>query len=225
MVKENRAMALPNFKFGDKLLKERMLGENTLLSDIKDLESRKRNRPFRLEEITKLQDWAGLDKQQRGAMAFNLIKEMKESAKHIEMRWLYLGCLWKFIKDNKVYKSVGDHVTNQNEFLREIDLGVQKSMLDHYSRLWAQFGAVLLKLGGDLPPIRKILLISPVVSVDSSDEVKEEWLTKAANLPYEALQNEVREERGQVTTDSCDHPPESQESWVRCNKCSKWIKG
>jgi hypothetical protein len=173
-----------------------------------------------LTTLDKKIDWNKLTPAKRGDIIHATINGLRDSAKQIDNGWLKIGMYWHFIVTNKLYRHCGDHIKNANDFLREIDIGVKRSMLDHYSRMWGMFSKYLKDRH---VPIRKLLLMSPVIDVDNPDNI-EEWLNKAEHQPYEALKNEVREKQGKVATDVCEHPEDYQELWARCGKCEKWLQ-
>lgn len=162
-------------------------------------------------------NWKEITKEQRGELIYSAIVGLREAVKTIDSSWLQIGMIWHFIVKNKAYRHYGDHIKNANDFIREIDIGVKRSMLDHYARMWGMFSKYL---NGKDVPIRKLLLVAPVVAEDTV----EEWVEKAEAMPYDALKNEVREKQGKIATDVCDHPPEFNELWVRCKKCEKFLQ-
>jgi len=165
-------------------------------------------------------DWKMLTPRGRGEILHEVVNGLKDAAKQIDAGWLTVGAYWHFVVSNKVYRHCGDHIKNANDFLREVDIGVKRSMLDHYARMWGMFSRYLV--GRDVP-IRKLLLISPVIDQENVSDT-ESWVGKAEVLPYEALKNEVRERQGRITTDTCAHPESANELWVRCSCCGKWLQ-
>jgi hypothetical protein len=163
----------------------------------------------------------------RGALIHNIIQGMTEATRAIDNLWLHMGKFWSFIIKNKVYRHYGTHIRNVNDFLRELDLGVSRSNLDHYARVYNTFGRYVRENNLQIP-YRKLLTVHPVVEACSAVQQREEaiqiWVDKANTLPMGALENEVRVARGLTPTDACLHPPEASQLWSRCGECGKWLE-
>ena len=165
-------------------------------------------------------DMKVLDQEQRGQIIHDVIDGMGQQAKLKDIAWLKLGMLWSFIVKNKLYKYAGEHIRNANDFLKEIDIGVGRREMDNFAQIARIFGRLVKT---HPVPIRKLVMIAPLCT-DQDQEVIAEWFSKAQALPSGALEDEVREAAGRQTKDTCDHPAGSQEVWIRCGKCGKFLE-
>ncbi len=161
-----------------------------------------------------------LTQEQRGTMVHGVIESIVTQSKVKDVAWLKLGMLWSFIVKNKLYKYAGDHIRNANDFLREVDIGVQRRELERYASAARIFGHLIRERP---VPIRKLVMITPLCS-DQDEAVVAEWFNRAAMLPSGALEDEIREAMGRQTKDTCDHPAAVQEVWLRCGKCGAWLE-
>jgi hypothetical protein len=167
--------------------------------------------------------------EQRGQLIEHLRTNLSGAVRQIDNLYLHVGMYWNFMVKNKLYKYWGSHIKNVNHLVRELNLGVGRSTLDHYARIYAMFGKYLRR-ENLCPPLSRLLVVHPVLenrqfeNEDERDVEVTAWAHKAASLSIEDLRNEVREARGMVTTDECTHPPEQSQLWSRCGCCGKWIE-
>lgn len=177
-------------------------------------------RPFRMRELSA---------EQRGVILNYVRSNLTSVVREIDGLWLHVGMFWSFIVKNKLYRYWGEHIRTVNDLVRDLDLGVSRSTLDHYARIFNMFGKYLPE-GRLTPPLSKLLLVHPVLEgreFESEEEKEAEvttWLHKVDTLPVDALRDEVREARGLVTTDQCGHPAENSQLWSRCGCCGKWLE-
>lgn len=157
--------------------------------------------------------------EQRGELIHELSAGMMREARNKDLAWVKLGLMWSFYVKNKLYKYCGDHIKNANDYLKELDIGVKRREMELYAQMAGLFGRTLRERNIEVP-IRKLRLISPFCTDDATDV----WVDKAISLPYPALEDEVREAKGQPARDSCDHPEDQQEVWIRCGKCNKFLE-
>jgi len=167
-----------------------------------------------------LVDLKALTQEQRGIMVHEVMSSIVTQSKVKDVAWLKLGTLWSFIVKNKLYKYAGDHIRNANDFLREVDIGVQRRELERYASAARIFGHLIRERP---VPIRKLVMITPLCT-DQDEAVIAEWFNRAAALPSAALEDEIREAMGRQTKDTCDHPTSVQEVWLRCGKCGAWLE-
>lgn len=153
-----------------------------------------------------------------GDVIHSIVVSMRRECNIKDAAWIKLGFLWRFVVKNKLYRHYGDHIKNANDFLRELDLGVKRRELELYAQMASIFGRAIQDRNAQVP-LRKLAMIAPLCKEGDAGG----WLEKAFILPTHALEDEIREARGQVTKDSCLHPDDKQEVWMRCSECGKWV--
>lgn len=163
-----------------------------------------------------------MTQQEIGAMMHDVVSMMTQQNTVKDVAWMKMGMVWRFIVKNKLYRHYGDHIRNANDFLRELDLGIKKREIDTYAQLSLIFSNYIKARGLDVS-IRKLVMIAPLCKNEQDAEVITEWVDKAINLPAQALEDEVREAKGRLPRDRCEHPQDKQEMWIRCSVCGKWL--
>lgn len=147
------------------------------------------------------------------------VDQLKTATIEIETNWLKLGAIWHFLQINKLWSSYGSHIKNASDFLKEIDLGVTRRSLEYYASIIDSKIGEYIIANNLIIPVTKLRTIAHIVK-ETGDV--EGWVDKAINLPIKALEDEVKEANGKVTSDTCKH--EHQEPFTRCKACSKWFK-
>ena len=146
------------------------------------------------------------------------VAEMTQCCQEIDMRYLHLGKMLLYVRENELYKHYSEHTQTMSAFLREIDLGIGLSQADHYIRVYKTFGE---HMEGRKIAFKRLLLIHPMVKDELSLVY---WLNKAEELPLVALVAEKREHEGKTAADNCDHPESERQAFWRCGKCNAWVK-
>ena len=131
---------------------------------------------------------------------FNDIRHSMETAVRQGVHsYLSLGKDWSYLVENKAWKYWGNHVRTKADLARDLNLGVSVGMLDHQKRVFDAFGKYLK---GRTPPLSNLIKLLPLV--DSLEDI-EGWVQKASELPVIAFENEIRDAKGLVPSDSeCD---------------------
>ncbi|GAH48013.1 unnamed protein product, partial [marine sediment metagenome] len=68
----------------------------------------------------------------------------------------------------------------------------------------------------------RLVRLLPVIKGKSQEEITE-WLAKAETLTIQGFDDEIREAKGKVATDKCDHQGKKM-YFERCLICGKIIK-
>lgn len=157
---------------------------------------------------------------ERGDLVHTVTQGMIQEGRAKDVAWVKLGMYWAFILKNKLYRYCGDHIRNANDFLRDVDLGVGRKELKRYAELADIFSRILRTRNVEVP-LRKLAVIQMMIAKGGDPEV---WTDKAIALPLSALEDECREARGLQPRDTCGHPEEQQEVWMRCGCCGKWLE-
>lgn len=162
----------------------------------------------------------GLTRAEAGEIVHKCVGYLKSAEREIEINWLRLGAVWHFLRINKLWSAYGEHIKNASDFLREIDLGVTRRSLEYYASIVdSKLGDYVIdnKL---LIPVAKLRVIAHIVKETGDIEG---WIDKCV-LPQKELENSVREAKGLVTPENCEHPADKQTHYIHCEKCQKWFK-
>ena len=151
-------------------------------------------------------------------LAVMAVDELTRCSQEIDLRFLHLGKMLLFVKEKELYKHYSEHTQTMSAFLREIDIGIGMSQSDHLIRVYRTFGE---KLEGRKIAFKRLLLVHSLVTDAASIEP---LLDMAESLPLKALNDTIREMRGKVASDACEHPESERQAFWRCLKCNAWIK-
>lgn len=166
-------------------------------------------------------NWKKMKPEDKGILIHEISQGLINQAQLKDKAWMNLGMIWRFVIANKIYKHAGDHIKNANDFLRELDLGIKRREIETYAQMVGIFGRYLRTKGKEIP-IRKLVMIAPFCKGD--EDITNTWVEKADRLPTPALQDEIREAKGQPARDTCTHPDDRQEVWTRCGVCGKFLQ-
>jgi hypothetical protein len=158
--------------------------------------------------------------QKKAELVHELSNAMKELVVKNEQNWLWLGMIWHFMTINKLWSAYGTHIQTASDFLKEVDLGVTRRSLEYYASIVKSKVGDYMVEQGLVIPMTKLRTIAPMIKTDRDVKL---WCDKAKDLPFAALKDEVTEARGGKPTDTCKHPVDKLERWVRCGCCGKWI--
>lgn len=158
-----------------------------------------------------------ISKVQKSEDVYNLVSEITKAKRAIGLSFLLIGKNLYTIKEKNLFKYYGEHIESFNDFLKEIN--IKRASGYNYIAVYKTFGYLIERKNLDVDYTRLVKLL-PIVK----EENKEEWLYKAQDLPVEAFSNEIREARGKVSVDECEHPIDERVYYYRCGVCNKWIK-
>jgi len=148
---------------------------------------------------------------------FKIVEQIRNIKKNIIADYLILGSMLKEVRDKKLYSSYGSHIKNFDDFIIEVDL--KRRSAYNAIEIFERFGESLK--GKDVENLNytKLVALLPV----AKDNI-EEWIDKANLLPTSALNDEIREAKGKISSDVCQHPEEDQEYFTKCKVCGNWRK-
>jgi len=137
--------------------------------------------------------------------------------------YLMMGKAITAIRDEQLWRLEGPHCPTFDYFCKAV-LHMSPAQTYRLGQIWEKFGHIL-----EAPEIHvdisKVTLLLPVLA-NRPDEVKKEMLLAAQDLTVEDLKNNIREMKGHIATDVCEHPPDQQdiETWFRCRVCKKFYR-
>ena len=135
-----------------------------------------------------------MNKAEKADIAFDLYTKIVEVKNTETKQLIYLGMLFKTLRDKKLYKHLDSECDNFNEFLAMPEVGFQRSTVYSYIRIYEKYVEELDYDVGYLSEIghKRLQLILPFVDKDPV-----EWLSRAKTWSYKDLINETRKLKGQ----------------------------
>ena len=167
-------------------------------------------------EPIELKNLKELSNAQRGELFDHVRKNMETAVRQGVHSYLSLGKDWSYLVENKAWRFWGNHVKNKADLARDLNLGVSVGMLDHQKRVFDAFGKYLK---GRTPPLSNLIKLLPLV--DSLEDI-EGWVQKASELPVIAFENEIRDAKGLVPSDSECECLELRTITV-CKRCNRRV--
>lgn len=159
-----------------------------------------------------------ISKTKKAEIVFNLVEEIKEAKKNTVKSFLVIGKNLDTIQKEKIWQYYGEHLERFDDFLKEIRIG--RATAYNCIAIWREFGELLISKNLDIDYFRLVRLLPVIQEGDN----REEWLEKAADLPVQGFNDEIREAKGLPATDTCEHPEEERRYFWRCQLCGKWVK-
>lgn len=123
---------------------------------------------------------------------------------------------------NKDYKTLG--YDRAEDFFKH-ELNLKPSTGWNMVGVAVHLGTLLMdpNLLESIPQQTRLTQLLPVVR-NTTDTNKVEWLKKAVELDPDKFNSYLREMKGKVPPDMCEHPEHEKELWSRCRACEKWEK-
>lgn len=167
-----------------------------------------------------------ISKTAKAKEVFNLIQEIKQAQFETVQGFLVIGKNLSEIQTKKLWRYSGSHLENFEMFITELKM--KHATAWNLIRIWRSFGEMIFtyknlydKLDGNFSYFRLVKLL-PIIK-DSDEKQKKEWLEKSVLLLPNDFNDEIREARGLITTDQCEHKGD-KEYFFKCCDCKKWIK-
>lgn len=145
----------------------------------------------------------------------SVVEEIRKDLSKINKSLLHIGAMLSWLREEKHYRFF-EH--NWADFLNSYTClsPYQASVL---ISIWEKFHEVVSAVDSLEFPFDRLKEAYKLVQ---NTEQAEDWLHKAKTLPYRAWRDALREAKGLMPTDQCDH--EDCEIWERCKKCGKFHK-
>ncbi len=133
-----------------------------------------------------------MNKEDKANEAFNLYTKILEAKSAETNRVIYLGHLFKQIRDKKLFKCLDSECDSFNEFLAMPEIGFQRSTVYSYIRIYEKY---VEELNYDVEYLseighKRLQLILPFVN-----KMPAEWLSRAKTWSYKDLLNSIRKEK------------------------------
>lgn len=127
------------------------------------------------------------------------------------------------IKQGRLYQAEGNH-TISFAYWVENELGYSKSLAYQLIDVYDKWGDLLGRPEFVTIDYTKACLLLPLITKNTSLAEKEDLLHMAVQQSSRGLKDNIKNLKGELATDECDHPDESQESWNKCKACGKFWK-
>jgi uncharacterized membrane protein len=160
-----------------------------------------------------------MDKVGKGKRYFKLMSEWQEAANSMSSGFLIMGRVLSVIKKEQLWRLDNISLTFRQWVENELKICYSQAM--RLIQVYNDAGKWLEKPEFKGIDIYKVVLLLPHMKNKSEKEI-EDLFHQAKTLKVNDIRNNLREAKGLVTTDNCDH--EDTELWNRCKKCNKWFK-
>lgn len=151
----------------------------------------------------------------------DVMQRIKHKNIAVMREYIELGRLWKLVRDGKLWMAQAG-VNSFREFC-EKESGFSHSWVYGAIRVSESFGGLIESDPALVEMDHSRLVKLLPVAEDSSEEVRLEWLHKAARNSKKDFDNNLREAKGKQPSDTCSHPAEWRSSWEHCDLCTHWI--
>jgi len=140
-----------------------------------------------------------------------VVSVIMEAKKEIGNHFLVIGKALTFVNEQKLYQSFNGCLTF-DEFVHE--LGLSRTTAYNAMGVYKTFGLYNLE---EVPHDR----LSRLLPLEIEEDEKPDWIEKARLLPAQAFTDEIREAKGQIATDKCEH---GEVKYIaKCKCCGKWL--
>jgi len=133
----------------------------------------------------------------RADKVFSIVQEIHQVQARICTDFIRIGKLLCEVQDERLHGDWASHCLTFDDFLA--DIGLKRTSAYKAIRVYRQFG----HLDTTGIPMDRLVTLAPLKL--ETDEEKIEWLEKAKELPSRGLRDEIRERRGEVAVDVCEH--------------------
>jgi hypothetical protein len=142
----------------------------------------------------------------------------KDAMNTLGTGFLIMGECIRDIKQEQLWRLDGNHLITFRQWV-EGELRISYSQAMRLIQVFEQAGRFLIKPEFRGMDIYKVVLLLPYFE-GKTDEEKEQMLYEAQELKIKDLQDNLRERRGLVATDTCAH--DVNILWNQCEKCKRF---
>lgn len=133
----------------------------------------------------------------RADRVWNIVREIQQAQARICNDFMQIGRLLSQVQEERLHGDWASHCLTFDDFLT--DIGMKKTSAYNAIKVYKTFG----HLDTSGIPMDRLVTLAPLKL--ESDEQKLEWLEKARELPSRGLRDEIRERRGDIALDICEH--------------------
>ena len=133
----------------------------------------------------------------RSNKAFEIVQEIHQVQARICTDFMRIGQLLTQVREERLHGDWASHCATFDDFLQ--DIGLRRTSAYNAIKVWKAFG----HLDCEGIPMDRLVTLTPLKL--ENDEQKVEWLEKARELPSRGLRDEIRERRGDIPLDICEH--------------------
>jgi len=167
-------------------------------------------------------------------MEIELKTELAEQAWSLEQRligclinirnnYLELGEIAADLKEDKKYKLVCPEARNWPHYLKIKVVGLKRAQLDNLADISKTIGVYIKDSEIDVTRALDITRIVRALPEPEREGKARELIGSAEIMPPAAWKDTIRECKGLIISEECDHPEEFRKHKELCTKCGGWI--
>jgi len=145
----------------------------------------------------------------RSDRVYAIVQEIHNTQARICNDFMQIGKLLVEVQEDRLHGDWASHCLTFDDFIT--DIGMKKTSAYNSIKVWRQFG----HLDTTGIPMDRLVTLAPLRL--TTDDQKQEWLEKARELPSRGLRDEIRERRGDIPIDVCEHY--KQVILHKCQEC------
>ena len=155
--------------------------------------------------------------------AWDLEQRLNQCLVAIRENYLELGLVASALKAGKLYKLVCPEAQNWAHFLGLKMTGLKKAQVDNYEYVAKTIGDYIKDHNVDITRAIDIARIVRALPAPEREDKARELIGSAEIMPPAAWKDTIRECKGMITSEECDHPEEFRKHKELCTKCGGWL--
>ena len=164
-----------------------------------------------------------LTKSELAERAWLLNEGIKKCLVNIRDNYLALGCYAFELKHDKLYRLLDPDARTWEIFVSRQNWGLKRGSLDNYADVSVMIGEYLTGRDIDLNRALDITRIVRALPAPEREDKARELIGSAEIMPPAAWKDTIRECKGMITSEECDHPEEFRKHKELCTKCGGWL--
>ena len=155
--------------------------------------------------------------------AFWLEQRMIECRMVIRDKYLEFGLVASALKAGKLYKLVCPEAQNWPHYLSLKCVGLKRAQIDNLADISKTIGVYIKDSEIDVTRALDITRIVRALPAPEREDKARELIGSAEIMPPAAWKDTIRECKGMITSEECDHPEEFRKHKELCTKCGGWV--
>jgi hypothetical protein len=155
--------------------------------------------------------------------AWDLEQRLNQCLVAIRENYLELGLVASALKAGKLYKLVCPEAQNWPHYLSLKCVGLKRAQIDNLADISKTIGVYIKDSEIDVTRALDITRIVRALPAPEREDKARELIGSAEIMPPAAWKDTIRECKGMITSEECDHPEEFRKHKELCTKCGGWV--